>query len=132
MASSPLIPILAIGLAGFQGLSAAQMAEATKSMAAAAEVEAGIAFEGFFVHAEPPTQEREDLKQKLRSKQWAVVQIGSGLRLAKEQTAVLEDVVNLVLENVRPAPMLAFPTRPEEMIPTFKRLLERRDASLSA
>jgi hypothetical protein len=98
------------------------MSEASRQMAQEA-IKADIAFEGIFVHSELPEDERSELQKKLQSKNWAIVQIGSGLRLVSENTRLLEDVVNMVLSTVHPTPKLAFPTVPNEMIPTFQRLL---------
>jgi hypothetical protein len=120
---SELRPVLAIGLAGFGGMTPAQMTEATKQMAQACS-DVGIAFDARFIHADLPEEERVSLKECLKSKQWAVVSVGSGLRLDEANTRLLEDVVDMVLSTVKPTPKLAFPTLPGEMIPTFQRLLQ--------
>jgi hypothetical protein len=119
---SELKPVLTIGLAGFHGMTSAQMSEASKQMVEAC-TKAGIAFDSRFIHADFPEEERSNLRECLGSKQWAIVQIGSGLRLDAANTRLLEDVVNMVLSTVKPTPKLAFPTLPSEMIPTFQRLL---------
>lgn len=82
----------------------------------------GVAFDARFIDPGFPAEERSSLQELLASKSWAIVSIGSGLRPV-ERTRLLEDVVNMVLSTVHPTPKLAFPTLPEEMIPTFERLL---------
>ncbi|KAF4453701.1 hypothetical protein F53441_3710 [Fusarium austroafricanum] len=121
MAALP--PILAIGLIGHGGMTLAQLTEATGKMAAVCK-ENAIYFDAYFIPAEPAAEDWRDLHQRLESKAWRVVSIGSGLRITDQHTALLEGVVNAVLSTVHPTPKLAFPTLPEEMIPTFKRLLE--------
>ena len=85
----------------------------------------GITFDSYFLHAEFPVNERNALQKQLRTQNQTVVAVGSGLRLPVENTRLLEDVVNLVMSTVQPTPKLAFPTLPDEMIPTFQRLLGR-------
>lgn len=119
-------PVLAIGLAGYKGMTAQQMAAGSEQMAAEC-TKVGIQFESCFVHAEFPETEREELVKVLRSRSWAVVQIGSGLRLDVQHTRLLEDVVGMVWREVKGPlgpPKLAFPTRPDEMIGTFLRMIE--------
>jgi vacuolar-type H+-ATPase subunit F/Vma7 len=114
--------VLSIGIAGHHNLTPEQMGKASQQMTQEA-IKADIAFEAIFIHSELSQDERSELQKKLQSKSWAIVQIGSGLRLVTENTRLLEDVVNMVLSTVHPTPKLAFPTQPNEMIPTFQRLL---------
>ena len=114
--------VLQIGIAGYKNMSVETMSNAARQMAEEA-LKADIAFEAMFIHSELPQDERSELQKKLESKNWAIVGIGSGLRLTEENTRLLEDVVNMVLSAVHPAPKLAFPTLGNEMIPTFQRLL---------
>lgn len=114
--------MLTIGMVGHAGITPAQMAEAAAQMAKDA-ITSGIAFDARFIHPDFPSEERSSVQELLASKNWAIVAIGSGLRLPAEQTRLLEDVVNMVLSTVHPTPKLAFPTLPTEMIPTFERLL---------
>lgn len=115
--------VLAIGLAGYKGMSAAQMAQASKSMTAEC-AKHGIAFDSRFIQSSFPAEERKSLLKHLKGTPWSVVSVGSGLRLDAQHTRLLEDVVEMCLTAVQPAPKLAFPTLPQEMIPTFKRLFE--------
>ena len=114
--------VLTIGVTGYNNMAPEKMSEAARQMAEEA-AKADIAFEAIFIHSGLPQDERSELQKKLQSKNWAIVAIGSGLRLVGENTRLLEDVVNIVLSTVHPAPKLAFPTLPNEMIPTFQRLL---------
>ena len=102
------------------------MQESTARMTEACG-KAGIAFESRFVNAGLPEEERKDLQDCLQGTKWAVVSIGSGLRLDVANTRLLEDVVGMVLSTVKPTPKLAFPTLPDEIIPTFQRLLQSDD-----
>lgn len=114
--------VLTIGLAGYMDMSPETMSAAARQMTEEA-AKANLAFEAMFIHSELPEDERSELQKKLESRNWAVVAIGSGLRLVGENTRLLEGVVNMVLETVHPTPKLAFPTLGNEMIPTFQRLL---------
>ena len=100
-----------------------QMQEAHQQMAQAAAGH-GFEFEAQFIHADFPLEEGLQLIEVLKSKPWAVVAIGSGLRLLEKHTRLLETVMNCILVHVQPMPKLAFPTLPNEMIPTFERLLK--------
>lgn len=120
---SDLQPVLSIGLSGHAGLTAAQLGQLAKGMAKSC-LDFGIDFDARFVHAPMTREERSSLLACLRSKPWKIVAIGSSLRLIPDNTRGLEDVLDMVLSAVHPAPRLAFPTLPEEMIPTFRRLLD--------
>ncbi|KAM0546629.1 hypothetical protein ACHAPJ_010767 [Fusarium lateritium] len=89
--------------------------------------ENGIDFDAYFLPPEPSEEDWRALRQRLESKQWKVVSVGSGFRLSDKHTPLLEDVVNTTLATVHPMPKLAFPTMPEEMIPTFLKLLGSED-----
>ncbi|KAF4969762.1 hypothetical protein FSARC_3066 [Fusarium sarcochroum] len=121
-----LPPILAIGLIGHGGMTLNQLSEATVKMTAICK-DNGIDFDAWFVPPEPSEADWNDLTQRLKSKEWKVVSIGSGFRLSDKHTTLLEDVVNTTLATVHPMPKLAFPTMPEEMIPTFKKLLGSKE-----
>lgn len=119
---SALQPVLSIGLAGHAGLTVSKLQELAKSMSHAC-LSHGIDFDARFVHAPMTQDEQTDLQELLTSKPWKVVAIGSSLRLIAENTRGLEDIIDMVLTTVHPTPKLAFPTSPQDMIPTFLRLL---------
>ncbi|RDW87976.1 hypothetical protein BP6252_00008 [Coleophoma cylindrospora] len=114
--------VLAIGIAGYKNMTPEQMGESARQMAEEA-IKYNLVVDGILIHSDLPSDERSELQKKLQSKNWAVVSIGGGLRLGSENTRLLEDVMNMVLSTVQPTPKLAFPTMPNEMIPTFQRLL---------
>lgn len=120
--TTPLKPVLTIGPAGHKGMTNEQMQEASRQMGQEAASH-GFDFEAQFIHADFPWEEERQLIEILKSKPWAIVAIGSGLRLLEENTRLLETIINCVLVRAQPTPKLAFPTLPIEMIPTFERLV---------
>ncbi|KAJ4245797.1 hypothetical protein NW762_013921 [Fusarium torreyae] len=66
--------------------------------------EHGIEFDAYFLPPEPSEEDWGALRQRLDSKQWKVVSIGSGFRLSDKHTTLLEDVVNTTLATVHPMP----------------------------
>lgn len=64
----------------------------------------------------------EDLRAKLRSKNWDGVAIGGGVRFTENLTATFEDAVNLAIEEVKPLKMI-FNSKPNNILEGVERVL---------
>ncbi|KAF8853571.1 hypothetical protein BDZ45DRAFT_677547 [Acephala macrosclerotiorum] len=64
----------------------------------------------------------EDLRAKLRSKNWNGVAIGGGVRFTEDLAAMFENAVNLAIEEVRSLKMI-FNSKPSNIIEGVARVL---------
>ena len=64
-----------------------------------------------------------EVREHLRSRQWDGVATGYGVRGNTELTHLFEDLVNAVLEEVKPPPKMIFQVRPDALAEATKRVM---------
>jgi hypothetical protein len=66
------------------------------------------------------------IREALRSKQWDGVSIGNGVRGSVKYTAWFEQIVNAVIQEVHPTPVLSFAVTPDKIVDAFVRTMPVR------
>jgi hypothetical protein len=64
----------------------------------------------------------EAARKVLKSKYWDGISIGFGVRGQKEYSEVFEKLVNICLEEVKPAPKMLFPVGPNQLFLAVQRV----------
>lgn len=136
---APTKHLLNMGLKAGPGMPASTIIESIQRDSAIL-ADMGFDHEEFFLDVDPEDPEAPKLFPSIvsearsflranKGKEWDVVNLGGGVRRVPEMTELFEALVNVVLEEVRPAPKMIFTLRPDAASAAVRRAYEMEEGA---